>query len=248
MPAVQKDVYSSFSHFLAKSLVAAYEARKARNPGLEKAIGILRNWNGQMEYSQAAPLIVRLADLHLRRALIESAAPGSNASYEFQMAPAVIEKLLRTRPAGWFKDYDAALLSALSDAMDEGGRMQGRDPDKWTYGRYLTWLVAHPVRAPPAAGSARFFDIGPVPMSGSSTTVKQTGSRMGPSMRMTADLADWDRSLCNLPIGQSGHVLSKHYKDQWNHYYIGSEFFDAVSADPSGVSVAGGVAAIATAI
>jgi len=223
MLTVQKDVYSGFNHFVAKSLVAAYDSRKPHNPGLDKAIGILRTWNGQMEYSQAAPLIVRLVDLHLRRALIESAAPGSKASYEYQMAPAVIEKLLRMRPAGWFKDYDTALLAVLSDAIDEGGRMQGRNPEKWTYGHYLTWLVAHPIghRLPLVA---RFFDIGPVPMSGSSTTVKQTAARMGPSMRMTADLADWDRSLWNLPIGESGHVLSRHYKDQWSHYYSGRSF------------------------
>jgi len=68
---------------------------------------------------------------------------------------------------------------------------------------------------------AKYFDIGPVPMSGSSTTVKQTSTRLGPSMRMTADTSDWDRSLMNLTIGQSGQILSSHYKDQWDHYYEG---------------------------
>ena len=41
------------------------------------------------------------------------------------MAPAVIEKLLRERPDGWFRDYDAMLLRALVDAVEEGKRIQG---------------------------------------------------------------------------------------------------------------------------
>jgi len=40
-----------------------------------------------------------------------------------------------------------------------------------------------------------------------------------PSMRMNADLSDWDNSLLNIPIGQSGQILSGHYRDQWNDYY-----------------------------
>jgi len=41
---------------------------------------------------------------------------------------------------------------------------------------------------------------------------------------MTADLAAWDRSLLNIMTGQSGHVFSRNYKDQWRHYYAGESF------------------------
>jgi penicillin amidase len=69
-----------------------------------------------------------------------------------------------------------------------------------------------------------YFDIGPVAASGSSTSVKQTTRRLGPSERFNADLSDWDKSLLNLPIGESGHVLSSHYRDEWNAYYSGTSF------------------------
>jgi penicillin amidase len=221
--AVQKDVYSAFSHYLAGALVRAYENRRANNPDLVDALTILRGWNGQMDKEQAAPLIVALAFQHVRKAVADSASPGKGPAYETQMAPAVIEKLLRTRPAGWFRDYDEMLLKAFADAMEEGRRMQGRDIRKWIYGKYLTLLIAHPVghRLPLVA---KYFDIGPAPMSGSSTTVKQTTARLGPSMRMNADLGDWERSLLNLTIGESGHVLSRHYKDQWDPYYNALSF------------------------
>ena len=35
---------------------------------------------------------------------------------------------------------------------------------------------------------------------------------------MNADLGDWERSLLNLPMGQSGQILSSHYQDQWKDY------------------------------
>ena len=61
-------------------------------------------------------------------------------------------------------------------------------------------------------------------MSGSSTTVKQTTRMLAPSMRMNADLGDWDSSLLNIQIGQSGQILSSHYRDQWTDYYNGRSY------------------------
>ena len=43
-------------------------------------------------------------------------------------------------------------------------------------------------------------------------------------MRLDADLADWDHSLLEGTTGQSGQVLSRHYKDQWDHYYNAESF------------------------
>jgi penicillin amidase len=54
--------------------------------------------------------------------------------------------------------------------------------------------------------------------------VKQTSARLGPSMRMTADPGDWDRSRMNITTGQSGQILSSHYKDEWDHYYAGQSY------------------------
>jgi penicillin amidase len=223
MIAVQKDVYSSFDHFLAGQLVAAYERRNARSPGLDPLIVLLRGWNGQMDKELVAPFVTTLSYQHIRNAVVERAAPGKGLAYDFQMARGVIERLLRDRPAGWFHDYDEMLLRAFVDAVEEGKRMQGGDPTKWQYGRFLRIHIDHPVtHQVPMIGS--YFDIGPVPMSGSSSSVKQTTTRLAPSMRMTADLADWERSLLNVTTGQSGQVLSSHYRDQWSDYYSGRTY------------------------
>src|SRR5208283_6129571 len=128
---------------------------------------------GQMEKGKAAPFLISLAYQHVRTSVAESASPGKGPAYDFRMAPAVIERLFRERPPGWFRDYNEVLLRALVDAVEEGTRMQGRDIRRWQYGAYLKVSIDHPViHEIPILG--QYFDIGPVPMSGSTTTVKQT--------------------------------------------------------------------------
>jgi penicillin amidase len=218
MLTVQKDVYSAFSHFLARQIVAAYQKRDAHNPAMEEAVNMLRDWNGQMNQDEAAPFLITLAYQHVRRAIAENASPSAGIAYEFNLAPVVVERLLTERPAGWFADYDDMLLRALVDAVDEARRIQGREPKRWRYGQYLKIAINNPViHQVPLVG--KYFDIGPVAMSGSATTVKQTTRTLAPSMRMNADLSDWDHSLLNITIGQSGQVLSRHYNDQWLDYY-----------------------------
>jgi penicillin amidase len=159
----------------------------------------------------------------LKVLVAQSASPALGARYKYQMAPAAIETLLRTRPAGWFSDWDETLLLAVAQGLEDGRRKQGRDPSHWVYGKYEPLLLANAVgrHLPLVAG---WFDIGPVEMSGSPTTVKQYTEELGPSMRLDADLADWDRSLLEGTTGQSGQVLSRHYKDQWEHYYNAESF------------------------
>jgi len=223
MLGVQCDVYSAFGKFLARQLVAAYDNRHAHVTNLEDVVAMLRAWNGQMEIREGAPFLIALAFAHVRTALAENAAPGAAGQYDIPMSSAVAETLLRERPAGWFADYDQMLLTALVDAVEEGERIQGRDHRHWQYGAYSKMFIVNPViHQFPWIG--KYFDIGPVPMSGSPVTVKQITARLAPSMRMDADLADWDRSLLNVPIGQSGQVLSSHYRDQWDAYYAGRSF------------------------
>ena len=220
---IQKDVYSGFAHFFASQLVQAVDRRKATNAAFTEPIAMLRKWDGQMDKDHAEPLIVTLAFQYFRKFVADSAAPGKGPVYETLMSVAVLQNLLESRPAGWSGDWDVMLERALSDALDEGRRIQGDAVAKWRYGLSLQVQINNPVGHNfPLVG--RYFDVGPAEMSGSSTSVKQSSKRLGPSMRLNADLSNWENSLLDVPIGQSGHVLSRHYKDQWEAYYNGRSF------------------------
>jgi penicillin amidase len=223
MLRVQTDIYSPFMHFVARQVVAAYDKRGAHNPDLDPAIALLRSWNGQMRKDLAAPFLVTLIYQHLRRTIAENASSAQGVEYAFNLAPTVVERMLRERPAGWFDDYDALLLRTLVDAAEEGSKQQGHDVNRWAYGALLRITMNKPViHQIPLVG--KYFDIGPIPMSGATTTVKQTSATLMPSMRFNADLADWDQSFFNLPLGQSGQIFSSHYKDQWNDYLAGRSY------------------------
>src|SRR5258708_35201400 len=220
---VQKDVYSKFSHFLARQLVASYDLKKPTNRDLKDPIALLRSWNGQMEKDTAAPMVVTLVYQQLRKKIADVAAPGKSQLYTVQMAPAVVQSILESGGKGWFNDQNDELIRAFDAAIQEGRKIQGGNVNRWNYGKYNELTIKHPVGGQlPVLAS--YFNVGPVEMSGSSTTIKQTTQRLGSSMRFVADLSDWDLSLNNITIGESGHLLSRHFKDQWDGYYAGRSF------------------------
>jgi penicillin amidase len=223
MLVVEKDVYSAFSRLLAQYVVAAYDKRKPNGANVKEAVDTLRDWNGQMEKGTAAPMVVMLTYYRFRKAVADSASHGKGDIYDYQMSPAVVEEILERGGQGWFENLNDVLLRCLNEALEDGVRQQGGSVRRWNYGVYNELHITQPVgnQLPLAA---KYFNIGPVPMSGSSTTVKQTTRRIGPSMRFVADLSGWDKSLNNLTIGESGQILSRHYKDQWAAYYVGRSF------------------------
>jgi penicillin amidase len=233
MLSIEKDVYSAFGHFFAGQIVAAWDKHPKGNAQTHSAIDLLRPWNGQMEVGSAAAMLEALAYDDFRNAVAERASKGHSPAFESSfMAPEIIEKLLRERPAGWFSDYDSALLTSVANAIERGAKLQGSKLSRWNYGKYNQLKVENPVIGQlPLVG--KYFNLGPALMSGSPTTIKQISRRLGPSLRMISDLGNLGRSLENTTMGESGHPLSSHYSDQWPSYYNGRSFpmeFDDVRA------------------
>jgi penicillin amidase len=223
MLEIQKDVYSPFLHWLARECVKVLERSGNAFPEASELRQLFAGWNGQMEIGLAAPLAADLTFQQLRKRIAERASPEKGAEYELEIAPAAVERLLRQRPRGWFEDYDALLLEAMREAVDEGRRLQDVAPRRWDYGQANLWRLPHPLFGD-LWFAGRYLRIGPVPMSGAATTVKQVTARVGPSMRMVVDLGQPAESVLNVSTGQSGHFLSAHYRDQWDAHYLGKSF------------------------
>jgi penicillin amidase len=230
MLAIQKDVYAAYDHFLARQVVAAVASKNAADPLVREAAAVLLAWDGQMDKDHAAPMVTQLLSSRMGLDLVRSnLQPAKSPDHEspppLLPKPEVIEGLLRTRPAGWVPrdDWDQWIVQNLIAALRDGRGRQGSPVSKWRWGHVLQWNFLHPVgRNLPIVD--RYFDIGPVEMSGSGTTVKQTTGTLGPSERMVIDFGDLDRSLQNLTTGESGAVASAHYKDEWPAYYVGTSF------------------------
>jgi penicillin amidase len=233
MLATQKDVYSAYDLFLAKQVLGSCAKlhNVAQSDLLKSALEVLRKWNGQMEHDQAAPAIAELLSDELRLTLVKLLLPKAKAIPDILPRQQIVETLLQERPHGWVPndDWDQWLVSSFSRALDAGRGTLGSAVQDWRWGYLLHWKFEHPVlkALPPVDW---FFDAtfqrsaGPFEMSGSSTTVKQTTSVLGPSERMVVDLGDLDRSVQNLVLGESGFISSSHFEDQWPAYYSGKSF------------------------
>jgi len=223
MVTVQRDVYSSVHRFVAQQVVAAWDRTKPSKPELAEAVEELRNWNGQMDSNMAAPLLAAKIYEQLRKLIADAAAGALTDPLRAQVPPQAVERILRERPQGWFPDWDAVLMRTLVGAYDEGARTQGSKVSRWNFGQSQPLRMVNPVDGQlPVIG--KYFDIGPAAMSGSPWSVLQYNGRLGPSLRMTVDLAALDHSFINLATGESGQPLSSHYKDQWAAYYAGKTF------------------------
>lgn len=235
MIGIQVDVYSALDRFLAQRAAEAWNALPApdRPAGdqVREAIGILENFDGQMQQGLAAPVITRLLYDQMTKLLVQSAAPDYEGDYTWRLAPRVVQKLWTERPAGWFEappgsdadPWDVAILDALEKGLARGTELEGSSVARWSYGRINPLELQHPVFSQiPLIGD--YFKLGPVGVGGSPYTVKQMTQTIGPSYRMAVELGDLEASTANLPAGESGSPLSSHYSDQWDAYVYGTSF------------------------
>lgn len=218
---LQTDVYSAFDHHLAQELARAAAGRND-HPEMAEAVRLLKAWNGQMEANRPEPLIVELAFVHFRKAIAQAVAPGKAERYSGHMTIGVVDRVLDQRGAGLVKNYDQVLVDSLKAALQEAEKRYRGGLSKWRYGLYNFVPMRHPGAADvPLVGG--FFKVD-AEMPGAIATVNQNINGVGPSMRMVADVSDWDRSTLVLPLGQSGLLLSSHFKDQWTAYSGGNSY------------------------
>lgn len=223
MAAIQKDVYSAYDVFLANQILGLQSSDTRIREAQEVLRRDLREHKGQMDQALASPVITQLFSNLARTALMTDL--NSAIKPVFLPRTHVLQSLLEQRLKGWVPkdDWNAWIINQLKKALDDGRQKQGSPIRNWKWGETLQWHFEHPVgKQLPLVGG--FFNLGPVPMSGSGTTVKQTTRTLGPSERLVVDFGDLDHSTLEVPVGESGMVASPHHKDQWEAYYVGRSF------------------------
>jgi penicillin G amidase len=257
MLALQTDVYSDLDHVIAQRL--AYAIDHATKPGLTRvksegkrlhqAADLLRDWNGSVDASAAAPAIVVAARATLWPLLInpQVAAPSkpqpnpkgqtddktepvsAAALYSWGNKAYAEEWLIMHTPARWLPKTYATWDDLLATAVADGLRIAKAPADltKWQYGEFHPIDIEHPI-----FGQSELLQLivgiptgpGVHPQSGDDATVKQVGRSFGPSERFTADLANLDHSTLNLVLGESANPASPWFMDQWAAWYNGTTF------------------------
>ncbi len=105
----------------------------------------------------------------------------------------------------------------------------GEDASLWQWGKVHTIEHVHPIgRQKPFD---KIFNVGPSAVVGGNQVINNIDFIMnnsgeypatyGPAIRILIDFADVENSISVLPSGQSGNLMSKHYKDQFEMYNNG---------------------------
>ncbi len=231
MLALETDVYSELDRFVADKFVYAIDHAKNASPRAHQAAKILRQWNGQMDASSAAPTIVSAARNELRRMLLAAklgtvpleGGPAIWTTYHWMMETVWLENVLSHQPARWLPSAYASYDDLLAAAMEQALKKAPIDVSSWKWGPENSVTIQNPVlgRIPILR---RWTGPGEQPQSGSGYTVKAAGRDYGPSERFTCDLSNFDSSTLNIVTGQSGNFLSPYYMDQWQAWYTGYTF------------------------
>jgi len=226
--AIQADIVSQFHLDLAGFMTRAAQNVKPKDPRTFELLGKLAGWDGRASVDSVETPFVEYTRRALMRNLLRPHLGDEYARlYRWWRHPTFLENVLRDRPASWlpkgYKDYDTLVITSAEEAVHQMEEASGEtSPSQWRWGRFMQLEILHPLgRWVRRGGLQKLLSIGPLEQGGTSYTVKQTGRSIGPSQRSVYDLANWDHSLMNLPVGQSGQFLSPHYRDQFPAWYAG---------------------------
>src|SRR5208282_1325596 len=231
---VQTDIYSYPHVQLAQELVKAARKVRISDPRTAQLLRSLGAWNGRAEESSVQMSFLEFTRRTLLYNLLRPYLGANIERYQWMRAGVFLEKVLREKPPRWlppgFPRYEDLLISCAENAVRAMAvASHAQELQQWEWGAFNELRMFHPLGRQGLL--RRALSIGPLPISGSPLSVKQITLTYGPVMRFVADLSNFDGSLMNITMGQSGQYLSPNYRDQFDAWYSGrgipSAFTDA---------------------
>jgi penicillin amidase len=178
----------------------------------------LLDWDGVLDpNSRAAALVTTMRTIFGEKVLRAKLGQWYD-DYRWTNRSLVTDWVIRQRPKEWLPSghdsYDALLLDCYRETLSQFKEQLGESRGTWRYGRINTLVFTHPLSRIPGLGL--LFTSPTLEMGGSGNTVNAYVKRSQylVSMRIIADLSDWDKTLHHLTLGQSGQHTSPYHVDQ----------------------------------
>jgi len=241
MKSINTDVVSIVEAQVARNIA---EVLRSSGQGFDplqlEALEMLETWDGNHRLRDQEPTVYyRVLSNILERTFMDELG---EEKYEQLLTTHLIKRtypILFSNPSSlWWEDSSTprkkenrtsvfvdSFIQAFNDLTDEFGP----DPKEWR------WENIHFVEHPHPLGKVDvlrpWFDVGPFPAPGGNETINNAGftfaskgaytASYGPAMRIVIDFADVENAVSILPTGNSGNVMSPHYKDQAEMYING---------------------------
>ncbi len=226
-------------------LVAAQQetsAYQALPKSVQTLAQTLVDWDGNLTADSQAGVIYEVLKKELIQLIFEdkSAMQGLVSQREVSIflvseffghdVPTLLRLFERPTSNWWKETPEKTLLKALKQTEAFLIEELGTDRKQWQWGKLHQFVAKHALGTQDLLKG--IFDIGPFPIGGDTDTLCQlanvpeqelgNSSMIGPSFRQLLDLGDWDNCLSCAPLGQSGNVLSPHYRDQLDNFLKGN--------------------------
>lgn len=236
---MMNDVVSPTAIDLISDVVASIHTTEF-SASQQKAIHILKNWNGGYTKSAIAPVIYNRFLYEFQKNTF--ADEMGDAYSQFVNTP-FVEKVVpvqaaRTESVWWDDILTKEIKETKTEIVTKSfintfiflENQLGKNVDDWAWSRVASVEYKH------ALGNAggiirKLFNVGPFETVGGDQVINNqifsidsTGYykiTAGPSTRRVVDFSNVENSMAILPTGQSGNVFSPYYKDQTQKYLDG---------------------------
>ena len=216
---IQGDVYSIAGVLFAQEAVKLLKPKlTASDEKLRRTLEAFATWDGRVNAeSTVAPVLAQMRIIFRSKILAAALGPELVRSYQWSNFDTTLDRIIKDQPAGWLPKEYASYADLMRASYDEGTasltRTLGADETKWTWGDIAKARFPHPLGAAPLIGAQ--FTVPPFPQNGTGGLLGATvnvGASV--SMRLIADLSDWDKTQQGIALGESGLFKSPHWTDQ----------------------------------
>ncbi len=228
MTKLQMDTYNANAAQLVPLLLDIPLKSKYHRQGQDT----LRGWDFMQEPDSAAAAYFNAVWRNVLKRTFHDELPEAQWPDGGERWFNVMRSMLNKPTSHWWDDTttpsqtesrDEVLAQAMRDARDDMTMLQSRDPSTWSWGQFHTLTLENQTLGKSGIGIIeKIFNRGPYRTGGGNGIVnanswdatKGYAVTAVPSMRMTVDLADLDKSRWIQLTGNSGHAFHDNNVDQ----------------------------------
>lgn len=244
---IQTDFKSNFaletSDMFIKDLLTIEKSIKEN-----KAIEILKNWNGEYNNNEIAPTLFEMFYFTFLKNIVADEM-GMDLYNEFLKEKTFVWSaainIFSNKESNWYDDittdevekYQDILNKSLTDALTILTDRYGEKMENWEWGKVHQLTLEHPMGSVKILAKLFKLNSGPHPVGGTYHTVSPYSFKFselfnvnhGASERHIYSLANWNDSKTVIPTGNSGIPASKYYCNQTKLYVNNLYHNDIVS-------------------
>ncbi|MEW6736073.1 MAG: penicillin acylase family protein [Acidobacteriota bacterium] len=216
---VQAIPAANFSHTLAE--FSRDFNLKNSDQKWDELVRLFDGWDGRITADSRQALILSEIRTVLSEQILKAALGEERAkAYRWANRGTLLDWVLEKRSPAWLpsevKSYPELLVKSYQEARARLTSRYGPDETKWVWGARAQVRFPHQLAREPF--NAQPFVIEPFPQNGSPSDLATVNVGANVSMRLIADLSDWEKYQQGIGLGQSGDPASPHWKDQLNDW------------------------------